>query len=233
MRRWTASPRFARKVPESDAAGALPAAESTIRLADARYLSQAPVVSDAGYDYDLLVIGSGPGGQKAAIAAAKLGHRVAVVDVAHMVGGVCVNTGTIPSQDAARGGPLPHRDAPARAVRRELPGQGRHHDRRPDSPHAARHRPRGRGGPHPAAAQPHRAAHRHGPLHRPAHRRSTAPTAATRSTVTARATSSRHRAPARRGPRRSSSTSAAVMDSDGILSLEDDPSTRWSWWAPV
>jgi NAD(P) transhydrogenase len=50
------------------------------------------------YDYDLLVIGSGPGGQKAAIAAAKLDRRVAVVERPEMVGGVCVNTGTIPSK---------------------------------------------------------------------------------------------------------------------------------------
>lgn len=49
-------------------------------------------------DYDVLVLGSGPGGQKAAIAAAKLGRRVAVVDRARMVGGVCLNTGTIPSK---------------------------------------------------------------------------------------------------------------------------------------
>ena len=49
-------------------------------------------------DVDLLVIGSGPGGQKAAIAAAKLGKRVCVVERRHMVGGVCVNTGTIPSK---------------------------------------------------------------------------------------------------------------------------------------
>ncbi|HEU4568917.1 MAG TPA: Si-specific NAD(P)(+) transhydrogenase [Marmoricola sp.] len=53
---------------------------------------------DGSYDYDLLVIGSGPGGQRAAIAAAKLGRRVAVVERRHMVGGVCVNTGTIPSK---------------------------------------------------------------------------------------------------------------------------------------
>ncbi|MDN5918275.1 MAG: Si-specific NAD(P)(+) transhydrogenase [Pseudonocardia sp.] len=45
-----------------------------------------------------MVIGSGPGGQKAAIAAAKLGKRVAVADRGHMMGGVCVNTGTIPSK---------------------------------------------------------------------------------------------------------------------------------------
>ena len=48
--------------------------------------------------YDLVVIGSGPGGQKAAIAAAKLGKRVAIVEKGHMLGGVCVNTGTIPSK---------------------------------------------------------------------------------------------------------------------------------------
>ena len=50
------------------------------------------------YDYDLLVIGSGPGGQKAAIAAAKLDRRVAVVERPDMLGGVCNNTGTIPSK---------------------------------------------------------------------------------------------------------------------------------------
>ena len=50
------------------------------------------------YDFDLLVIGSGPGGQKAAIAAAKIGKRVCVVEKRHMVGGVCANTGTIPSK---------------------------------------------------------------------------------------------------------------------------------------
>ena len=50
------------------------------------------------YDFDLLVIGSGPGGQKAAIAGAKLGRRVGIVERKHMVGGVCINTGTIPSK---------------------------------------------------------------------------------------------------------------------------------------
>lgn len=49
-------------------------------------------------EYDLVVIGSGPGGQKAAIAAAKLGKRVAIVEKGKMLGGVCVNTGTIPSK---------------------------------------------------------------------------------------------------------------------------------------
>jgi NAD(P) transhydrogenase len=50
------------------------------------------------YDFDLLVLGSGPSGQKAAIAGAKLGGRVAIIDRRHMVGGVCINTGTIPSK---------------------------------------------------------------------------------------------------------------------------------------
>jgi NAD(P) transhydrogenase len=50
------------------------------------------------FDYDLLVIGAGPGGQKAAIAAAKLGKRAAIVERQNMLGGVCVNTGTIPSK---------------------------------------------------------------------------------------------------------------------------------------
>jgi NAD(P) transhydrogenase len=49
-------------------------------------------------EFDLLVIGSGPGGQKAAIAAAKLERRVAMVDRPDMIGGVCLNTGTIPSK---------------------------------------------------------------------------------------------------------------------------------------
>ncbi|MFC4006468.1 Si-specific NAD(P)(+) transhydrogenase [Nonomuraea purpurea] len=49
-------------------------------------------------DFDVVVLGSGPGGQKAAIAAAKLGRRVAIVEKRHMLGGVCINTGTIPSK---------------------------------------------------------------------------------------------------------------------------------------
>lgn len=48
--------------------------------------------------YDLLVIGSGPAGQRAAIQGAKSGKRVAVVEKREVVGGVCINTGTIPSK---------------------------------------------------------------------------------------------------------------------------------------
>jgi NAD(P) transhydrogenase len=50
------------------------------------------------YDYDLLVIGSGPGGQRAAVQASKLDKRVAVVERKAVLGGVCVNLGTIPSK---------------------------------------------------------------------------------------------------------------------------------------
>ena len=48
--------------------------------------------------YDLIVIGSGPSGQRAAVAASKMKKRVCVVEARSVVGGVCVNTGTIPSK---------------------------------------------------------------------------------------------------------------------------------------
>lgn len=48
--------------------------------------------------YDLIVIGSGPAGQRAAVQAAKLGKRVAIIEKRRVVGGVSVNTGTIPSK---------------------------------------------------------------------------------------------------------------------------------------
>ncbi|HZZ37961.1 MAG TPA: Si-specific NAD(P)(+) transhydrogenase [Acidobacteriaceae bacterium] len=48
--------------------------------------------------YDLLVIGSGPSGQRAAVSAVKKGKSVALVEMRSVVGGVCINTGTIPSK---------------------------------------------------------------------------------------------------------------------------------------
>jgi NAD(P) transhydrogenase len=54
--------------------------------------------SAVSYDFDLVVIGSGPAGQRAAVQAAKLGRTVAMIERRQMVGGVCVNTGTIPSK---------------------------------------------------------------------------------------------------------------------------------------
>src|SRR3954449_2681132 len=50
------------------------------------------------YDYDLVVIGSGPAGQRAAIQAAKLDKRVCLIERKTVLGGVSVNTGTIPSK---------------------------------------------------------------------------------------------------------------------------------------
>jgi NAD(P) transhydrogenase len=50
------------------------------------------------YDFDLVCIGSGPAGQRAAVQGAKLGKRVAVVEKRQAVGGVCIDTGTIPSK---------------------------------------------------------------------------------------------------------------------------------------
>ncbi|HEX5483466.1 MAG TPA: Si-specific NAD(P)(+) transhydrogenase [Terriglobia bacterium] len=48
--------------------------------------------------YDVIVIGSGPAGQRAAIQAAKSGKRVALIEKQQEIGGVCINTGTIPSK---------------------------------------------------------------------------------------------------------------------------------------
>ena len=49
-------------------------------------------------EYDLVVIGSGPAGQKGAICAAKMRKKVAIIDRKKTIGGVCVHTGTIPSK---------------------------------------------------------------------------------------------------------------------------------------
>jgi pyruvate/2-oxoglutarate dehydrogenase complex dihydrolipoamide dehydrogenase (E3) component len=48
--------------------------------------------------FDLIVIGSGPAGRRAAVRAAKLKKSVLVVERGRRVGGVCVHTGTIPSK---------------------------------------------------------------------------------------------------------------------------------------
>jgi NAD(P) transhydrogenase len=48
--------------------------------------------------YDLIVVGSGPSGQRAAVAASKLKKKVAIIESRSVVGGVCINTGTIPSK---------------------------------------------------------------------------------------------------------------------------------------
>ncbi len=55
-------------------------------------------MSDFDYDYDLIIIGSGPSGRAAAIQAGKLKRRVLVIDRKDRLGGVSVHTGTIPSK---------------------------------------------------------------------------------------------------------------------------------------
>ncbi|MEP6496126.1 MAG: Si-specific NAD(P)(+) transhydrogenase [bacterium] len=50
------------------------------------------------FDYDLVCIGSGPSGQRGAVQAAKLGRRVAIIELHTSVGGICLATGTIPSK---------------------------------------------------------------------------------------------------------------------------------------
>lgn len=50
------------------------------------------------HDFDLVVLGSGPAGQRAAIQASKIGRRVAIVERMPSLGGVCILTGTIPSK---------------------------------------------------------------------------------------------------------------------------------------
>src|SRR5258706_12318228 len=48
--------------------------------------------------YDLIVVGSGPGGQRAAIQASKFGKSAALVEKLEVIGGTAINTGTIPSK---------------------------------------------------------------------------------------------------------------------------------------
>ena len=50
------------------------------------------------YDYDLFVIETGPGGQRAAVQAAKLSKRIGVAEAGTVIGGICIAKGTIPSK---------------------------------------------------------------------------------------------------------------------------------------
>src|SRR5512137_1110806 len=59
---------------------------------------QPPEEQEGMAHYDVVVLGCGPGGERAAIQAARAGKRVAVVERAHVVGGNRVNWGTVPSK---------------------------------------------------------------------------------------------------------------------------------------
>lgn len=75
-----------------------------------------PVVSQV-FDTDVLVLGCGPAGQRAAVQAAKLGRSVTVIDERGVEGGVCLHTGTIPSKTL--------REAVLRLVAERKTGTGR------------------------------------------------------------------------------------------------------------
>ena len=125
-------------------------------------------------------------------------------------------------EDAAGGGGLPHRAQPAGDVRAELPAQGRHHRGRPRRPHLARDRSRGRRHPQPALPQPGRAAVGQRAVPGPAHgggRRRQRP----RDQGHAPRRSSSPPAPDRPGRPVWTSTSVTVIDSDGIIHLEQVP----------
>src|SRR4051812_27830391 len=72
--------------------------EHLVRQAPTRYVRYDRHDPMSASTYDLVVIGSGPAGQKAALAAATLGKRVAIIDRRAALGGVCIHTGTIPSK---------------------------------------------------------------------------------------------------------------------------------------
>ena len=72
-------------------------------------------MADHNYDYDVLVIGAGPGGYVAAIRAAQLGLKTACAEGRETLGGTCLNVGCIPSKamlhaseyfDAAKNGAM-------------------------------------------------------------------------------------------------------------------------------
>src|SRR5271168_4808940 len=52
----------------------------------------------ANEEFDLIVIGCGPAGEKAGAQAAYFGKRVAMIERAEFMGGSCINTGTVPSK---------------------------------------------------------------------------------------------------------------------------------------
>ncbi|MEO1398830.1 MAG: FAD-dependent oxidoreductase, partial [Pseudomonadota bacterium] len=64
-------------------------------------------MADAQTNYDIIVIGGGPGGYVAAIRAAQLGMKTAVVEREHL-GGICLNWGCIPTKAMLRSAEIKH-----------------------------------------------------------------------------------------------------------------------------
>ena len=93
----------------------------------------------AEYDYDLLVIGSGPAGQRAAIQASKLNKRVAVVERKIDHRRRVHQYGHHPQQNVARSGSASFRLSRAWPLRRIVCRQAKHHDGRSAVSHRPRH----------------------------------------------------------------------------------------------
>lgn len=83
--------------PAAEKAAAPAAAPSAPKAAPKKEVKAKAAVDTSAYDYDLVVIGAGPGGYVAAIKAAQLGARVAIVEK-DTVGGTCLNRGCIPTK---------------------------------------------------------------------------------------------------------------------------------------
>ena len=81
----------------------------------------------ADYDYDVLVIGGGPGGYVAAIRAAQLGLKTACAESRETLGGTCLNVGCIPSKA------LLHASEHFEAAARRRAGQDGHQGHAPSS----------------------------------------------------------------------------------------------------
>ena len=174
--------------------------------------------------YDMIVIGSGPAGQKAAIAAAKLGYKAAVVERWDMVGGVCINTGTIPSK-TLREAVLYLTGLNQRELYgQSLPGQGRHHGHRPVGPHPACGRAGDRRHPQSAHPQPRHAA---SSAPRSSSTRTSCPSS-TRPATTTPSPATRSSWPSAPSPARPATVDfdgATIVDSDQILGLDKVPTS--------
>lgn len=90
--------RGTRALSSAPAAPAAAAVAENPHVPAGKPLSETLRELKASEHFDLIVIGSGPAGQKCAIDSAKHGKSVAIIDKRDMIGGVCIHTGTVPSK---------------------------------------------------------------------------------------------------------------------------------------
>ena len=76
----------------------MPSAATPAAVAGSPAPASAPEVAPGAYDFDLVVLGAGPGGYSCAFRAADLGLNVALIERWSTLGGVCLNVGCIPSK---------------------------------------------------------------------------------------------------------------------------------------